>query len=418
MKSVNLVATFFLLVFYQTACVPVRYTNYFNNAYYASLAENQGKLDSAVYYYTQALQKEPKNGGLYQKRAIVYNKMGRYAEAGADIETAIGISKRTWEYYYTRASILEKQGQYNQAINDYTQYIDKADKKLADYYMGYWGRGKCNLYAGNQLQAAEDFSQSIKFKPTDLNLFTWRASCYYQLGRYADAAKDYEIYLEKNPKSYRESFYLGAAYTKMGEKAKAVNVLNKLAETDLTIPIYFTGARQLDFFDLALRDKKVRSELDEVAISLEGINTASKSLADINLNTAFERLQVAWGYATSIEKESKQLLDSVMNQIFFVYPKLKVKPAVPEYVRKLTVQATSFVEDKNYSQAIEYYQRALTACPYYPLARFNMAMLHATMRDFRSAILQMNAYMRLAPDAPDIRAAQDKIYEWELRVKN
>lgn len=418
MKSVNLVVTLFLLTLYQTACVPARYTNYFNNSYYASVAENQGKLDSAVYYYTLALKTEPKNGDIYQKRAMVYNKMSRFTEAGADIETAIGISKRTWKYYYTRAVILEKQGMFNQAISDYTIFIDKADKKVSDYYMGYWGRGKCNLYAGNQLQAAEDFSQSIKFNSTDLNLYTWRAGCYFDQGRYADAAKDYETYLEKNPKNYRESFYLGASYTKMGEKAKAVTILNRLAETDLSIPVYFTGEQQLDFFNLDIRRKKVGKELEEVAVSLEGITTTSKSLADINLNTAFERLQVAWGYATSIDKESKVLLDSVMSRLYFVYPKLKVKPAVPEYVRKLTVQATSFMEEKNYNQAIEYYQRALTVCPYYPLARFNLAMLHATMRDFRSAIQQMNAYMRFAPDAPDIRAAQDKIYEWELRVKN
>ncbi|TAJ54347.1 MAG: tetratricopeptide repeat protein [Chitinophagaceae bacterium] len=418
MKSVNLVVTFILLTLLQTACVPVKYTNYFNNAYYASVAENQGKLDSAVYFYTQALKTEPKNGDIYQKRSLVYNKMGKLIEAGADIETAIGLSKKTWKYYYTRAVILERQSLYNQAIGDYTIFIDKADKKAADYYMGYWGRGKCNLYAGNQLQAAEDFSQSIKFNSTDLNLYTWRAGCYYDLGRYADAAKDYETFLEKNPRSYREQFYLGASYTKMGEKAKATGILNKLAENDLSIGTYFKGEQQLDYFDLDLRRKRVRKELDEIAVNLEGLNTTSKSLADINLNTAFEKLQVAWGYAASLDKESKVLLDSVMSRYYFVYPKLKVKPPVPEFIRKLTVQATSFVEDKNYPQAIEYYQRALTVCPYYPLARFNLAMLYATIRDFRSAIGQMNSYMRFAPDAPDIRAAQDKIYEWELKVKN
>lgn len=418
MRSVNLVVTIILLTLLQTACVPVKYTNYFNNAYYASVAENQGKLDSAVYFYTAALKTEPKNGDLYQKRSLVYNKMGKLIEAGADIETAIGLSKKTWKYYYTRAAILERQSLYNQAIGDYTVFIDKADKKATDYYMGYWGRGKCNLYAGNPLQATEDFSQSIKLNSTDLNLYTWRAGCYYDLGRYADAAKDYETFLEKNPRSYREQFYLGASYTRMGEKAKATGILHKLAENDLSIGTHFKGEQQLDYFDLDLRRKRVQKELDEIAVNLEGLNTTSKSLADINLNTAFEKLQVAWGYAASLDKESKVLLDSVMNRYYFVYPRLKVKPPVPEFIRKLTVQATSFVEDKNYAQAIEYYQRALTVCPYYPLARFNLAMLYATMRDFRSAISQMNSYMRFAPDAPDIRAAQDKIYEWELKVKN
>jgi len=30
----------------------------------------------------------------------------------------------------------------------------------------------------------------------------------------------------------------------------------------------------------------------------------------------------------------------------------------------------------------------------------------------------MNSYLKLTPDAKDARAAQDKIYEWEVKVKN
>lgn len=418
MKSIYPIVTIVFLLAVQEGCVPVKYTNT-NNTYFASVAEGQGKLDSAIYYYSQAIKTESRNGNLYQKRALVYSKMGKQVEATADINQAIDISKRNWEFYYSRGLILERQSLYNQAINDYTTYIEKADKKLPDYYMGYWGRGKCYNYTNAYAQAAEDFSQSIRIKPSDANLYSWRASCYYTLGKFAEAAADYESFLQPNPKSYRELFYLGSAYTLGNEKEKAAGVLKRLAEIDPTIPSYFSGDQQLDFFNLELRRKKVRAALEEVAVNLESLSTTgSKSLADISLNTAFEKLQLAWGYATSIDKESKLLLDSVITGFYSVYPKLKVKPPIPENVRKCTVQATSYVDEKNYNPAIELYQRALTIAPYYPLARFNLAMLYATMRDFRSAIAQMMSYMKLAPDAPDARAAQDKIYEWELKVKN
>jgi hypothetical protein len=42
-----------------------------------------------------------------------------------------------------------------------------------------------------------------------------------------------------------------------------------------------------------------------------------------------------------------------------------------------------------------------------------MALLYAEKQDFERAVKNMKKYLLLLPDAPDARAAQDKIYEWE-----
>jgi len=96
------------------------------------------------------------------------------------------------------------------------------------------------------------------------------------------------------------------------------------------------------------------------------------------------------------------------------YREMEVKPVVTEQQRKYIVQANSFAKDKIYTQAIEAYKKAIAIDPVaYPAAYYNLALLLAEKKDFREAIKNMKKYLLLVPDAPDARAAQDKIYEWE-----
>jgi tetratricopeptide (TPR) repeat protein len=99
------------------------------------------------------------------------------------------------------------------------------------------------------------------------------------------------------------------------------------------------------------------------------------------------------------------------------YRALQVKPTVSEEQRKYIVQANSFNQEKNYSKAIELYNKALeleqTA---YPAAYSNLALLSAQTQNYEGAIFHMKKYLLLVPDANDARSAQDKIYEWEAKT--
>ncbi len=411
-------------------------------SYYASISvgqgqkqETEGRFDSAVLSYSYAIKKDPNNAMAYQDRALVYSKLNKTNEAMADIDKAIELEHKNWNFYYTRATFFEKQEMYNQAITDYTTYVTKADKKASTtnntvkgvaasqpatpYYLGYWGRGKCYLYTKKRSEAIEDFSQSIKYNPADINLYSWRADCYFQEKNYSSAMKDYEVFVEKNPKNYKQQFALGISYVNVGAKDKATSLYLKFAEYDPSIKTFFPDDYKLEFYNTELRHQRTHQFLDEANLNFEEAQSApSRILVDIKLTVAFEKLRQAWGYALNITAEDKSLLDSIISKMYEIYPKLPVKPNVPEYVRKFAVQANSSVEEKNYDAAIEKYQLALGITPYYPFARFNLAMLYSTVRQYKKAIDQMNIYMKLVPDAPDARAAQDKIYEWENKVKD
>jgi len=97
------------------------------------------------------------------------------------------------------------------------------------------------------------------------------------------------------------------------------------------------------------------------------------------------------------------------------YRAMAVKPEVSEEQRKYIVQANALSQRKEYSEAIDLYQKAVDLDPVsYPAAYFNMALLSGQLRRYKSAITYMKQYLMLVPNAKDARSAQDKIYEWEL----
>jgi len=99
------------------------------------------------------------------------------------------------------------------------------------------------------------------------------------------------------------------------------------------------------------------------------------------------------------------------------YRNLKTKPEISEELRRSIVQATSLTKDKKYNDAIQMYLKITEADMTYPDAHFNLSLLLAQVEDYEYAIFEMNKYIMLVPNAKDARAAQDKIYEWELNLK-
>ena len=54
--------------------------------------------------------------------------------------------------------------------------------------------------------------------------------------------------------------------------------------------------------------------------------------------------------------------------------------------------------------------------PWWPQARFNRALILESLGEYDLAAEEMQRYLKLSPDAPNARAAQDKIYQWQLKV--
>ena len=89
------------------------------------------------------------------------------------------------------------------------------------------------------------------------------------------------------------------------------------------------------------------------------------------------------------------------------------KPVLSEEAHKFKVQAEFAVQEKRLDKAIELYGKALDIAPWWPEGHYNLALVLGETRKYRDAMREMKRYLLLAPDAPEARTAQDKIYQWE-----
>jgi len=112
---------------------------------------------------------------------------------------------------------------------------------------------------------------------------------------------------------------------------------------------------------------------------------------------------------SAFAEDAKDSFQEVVNQ----YKSANPKPVMPEMARKYKVQAEFAAQEKRFDKAIELYGKALEIVPWWPEGHFNLALALGEAKKYKQAMLEMNRYLLLAPEAPEARAAQDKIYQWE-----
>lgn len=144
----------------------------------------------------------------------------------------------------------------------------------------------------------------------------------------------------------------------------------------------------------------------------KAMKTAQDTATSGNLKAALNQ----YGHAYRAAGNRAQAL-TVIQTVADTVRKLPTKPELPENARRYGVQATTQTEQKHYNEALALFSQSLEAAPWWAEGHFNRALLFANQERYQDAVASMNHFLILAPNAPDARAAQDKIYEWELKAK-
>gem|GEM_PF-687258 len=118
----------------------------------------------------------------------------------------------------------------------------------------------------------------------------------------------------------------------------------------------------------------------------------------------------------ALEREAAEADVSSFEKTASAYRQAIDKPVIPEEARAYSVQAESAVSDKQFDEAADLYGNAIRIAPWWPSAHFNSAVLFGETGDYALAVGEMKRYLALVPDAPNARAAQDKIYDWEHKM--
>lgn len=144
-----------------------------------------------------------------------------------------------------------------------------------------------------------------------------------------------------------------------------------------------------------------------VFLSGSGLGSVSRSKKFMNAiiclsRFARQREKANARYAEEFEKLLPDYLDKIASNV-----------ELPEEARKYKVQAEGAVRTKDFHSAATNFGNAIALAPWWPTGYFNRALVLGELGEYKLAVICMKCYLKLAPEAPNARAAQDKIYDWE-----
>ena len=105
--------------------------------------------------------------------------------------------------------------------------------------------------------------------------------------------------------------------------------------------------------------------------------------------------------------------DAAFTETVRAYRAANPKPQMREEAVKFKVQAEFAVQQKRFDDATVLFGKALQLVPWWGAGYFNRSLILAELGVYGEAIADMKRYLALEPDAPEARAAQLKIYQWE-----
>ncbi|HUS19082.1 MAG TPA: hypothetical protein VMZ25_05495 [Terriglobales bacterium] len=114
-------------------------------------------------------------------------------------------------------------------------------------------------------------------------------------------------------------------------------------------------------------------------------------------------------------KDDKDFAD--FRQKAVAWRQLKQKPPLAPEADRHRILAEEAIRSTNLDSAAQHYDEALEATPLWPEGWLNAALIYAELQDYASAAEHMRYYLELAPDAPEAKAAREKLVVWEEKAK-
>jgi tetratricopeptide (TPR) repeat protein len=260
--------------------------------------------------------------------------------------------------------------------------------------------------------------------------FAQRSLCYREKGNLEQAMKDAEKAYSLNPNLDYTKEVLGAIYIDKGKYDEAINILSSTdKDNNFSKLLLATAYAKAGKFNEAVSVYKnipedyliTKSVLRNNAINT--LYTVLKPYKDSMMQRvkAFEAKgqykEAIKEYANLLKMADKKEAKGIrahIAELMIRYPHLF---ALPEEARKSVIKAEKYIEEGKFEKAIEEYQKALELSPFFPNLYKALALSYGQIKDYEKAIKNMNIYLELYPDAPDIRAAKDQIYEWEFMME-
>lgn len=166
-----------------------------------------GKYEQAAAEYQTAARLAPTLDDAHSGLALAFERLERPADAEKAFREAIALQPAYWAGYNRLGHFFMRQGRLEEAAQMYAQVVSL----VPDSFIGYSNAGMIRVLQGRYADAIPLLERSLAIRrtgPATSNL----ATAYFQLARYADAARWYEEAARLDPESFELWGNLGDAY--------------------------------------------------------------------------------------------------------------------------------------------------------------------------------------------------------------
>lgn len=179
------------------------------------------KYEKAISYYKESLGKES-NAIATFRIASCYNDIGDFEKAIDYCNQSLALDSTDISTLYSKANFLNDAGRSDEAIETMSRYIAKDPENAWGYYRRGWFKDN----AGDINGAIEDYTMAITLGP-DAYFYMSRGKLYQMENEQDKARADLlkAIELDSIPEKADCAHY---AYYYLGDKAKAIEILNKV----------------------------------------------------------------------------------------------------------------------------------------------------------------------------------------------
>lgn len=187
--------------------------------------------------------------------ATVYYLLNAHDSAIVEIQNAIntGVTDPELYFYLGRSNMLL--GNYEQAIDAFTRYRTAREAEDPPYV---WTKSDAELFwrMANSMEAlrdstywpqiADNYKRALELDPEDMRSMNAYPTVLHKLGRYTEAAVEFDKLVQRNTGDARTLFNASLPYLESGDNQKAVELLLRAAEADTSSDLgYRTRAYKL-----------------------------------------------------------------------------------------------------------------------------------------------------------------------------
>ena len=163
-------------------------------------------MNTKIYYFSKALELNPKLSVAYEKRGMIYYFQGNYEETIEDFRKVADLNPTKSEAYRMLGLAYLKKGKHAEAIAYLTQAIELNPRLAAAYS----NRAESYLHKGMAEAAVGDASKAIALRGADPIIgraYTVRSKAYRQLGKDEQADEDFNKAYILDPENYVYRYY-------------------------------------------------------------------------------------------------------------------------------------------------------------------------------------------------------------------